>query len=163
MAVLISITWVFPKIVVSQNGWFVREIPIKLDDLEVPLFLEGHPLGHSYGDVKFKALHLEDTQLIELHGWHCATTLSLKILQKKTTTSIFTQGHQPKQSSSSKPFSFSNIPFNFFFYIDVADLFLPLLRRLEGPWFPCWICPKPPGPMLWKLTPWRWSRDGSWW
>ena len=32
--------WVFPKIVVPQNGWFTMEIPIKLDDLGVPLFLE---------------------------------------------------------------------------------------------------------------------------
>jgi len=28
-----SYRWVFPKIVVPQNGWFMMEIPIKMDDL----------------------------------------------------------------------------------------------------------------------------------
>ena len=33
-------TWVFPKIGVSQNGLFIMEKTIKMDDLVVPLFLQ---------------------------------------------------------------------------------------------------------------------------
>ncbi len=43
-----TFTWVFPKIGVPQNGWFIMENLIKMDDLGEPLFLSYfwfHPLG----------------------------------------------------------------------------------------------------------------------
>ena len=35
-----DILWVFPKIGIPQNGWFIMETPIKMDDLGGPLFSE---------------------------------------------------------------------------------------------------------------------------
>ena len=35
-----ALIWVFPKIEVPQNGCFIMEISIKLDDLGVPPFSE---------------------------------------------------------------------------------------------------------------------------
>ena len=35
-----AVPWGFPKMEVPKNGWFIREHPLKMDDLGAPLFLE---------------------------------------------------------------------------------------------------------------------------
>ena len=50
-------TWMFPKIMVPQNGWFVMENPIKMDDLGIPLFLETTTLqGKGFSHFYFRKL-----------------------------------------------------------------------------------------------------------
>ena len=56
--------WVFPKIMVPQNGWFIRGNPLKMDDLGVPLFLET-PMCNLYdNDTQYDRNKISDGFLV---------------------------------------------------------------------------------------------------
>ena len=49
-------TWMFPKIVVPQNGWFIMENLIKMDDLGVPPFKETSTSIHKVAEFDWTQL-----------------------------------------------------------------------------------------------------------
>ena len=46
------LVWVFPKIGIPQNGWFIMENPIKMDDLGYPYFRK-HPYVLNFQGLYF--------------------------------------------------------------------------------------------------------------
>ena len=62
--------WVFPKIVVPQNGWFIMEISIKMDGLGVPPFSET-PLWQGSGQIPEQPL--ETTSYSNKLAWKPST------------------------------------------------------------------------------------------
>ena len=63
--------WVFPKIGTPQNGWFIMENPIKMDDLGVPLFSETPCWRTNVGCVDEQKLRQHDRNI---QSWKCRET-----------------------------------------------------------------------------------------